>query len=617
MRKEAFFALNRMVLIAVVVFSFIIPLLYLPSSVKPIIQEQIMPQVSFYESETELTTAVEIDKTTVSASSPVTIQKGKTFHYSARQIILIIYLSGVIFSFLGFIHGIASILWMLRKAKPVRKVGYLLFILEKDIPAFSFCKMVFISRSDYSKHGNTILAHEQQHIRLGHFYDLMLMETAKMAHWFNPVIYWLIQDLKAIHEFQADQHTLSKGIDANKYQLLIIEKGVGSKRFALANSFNHCQIKKRITMMNKSKTSKAGIWKVATFLPLLALLLIFCSRKSEEGLPANSIHLKNQTLKLDQSFLLFDSSKQPFTFELSLIGGNVDAKYNFDDTTKVKQLIWFSLIPKDRFWLEDGEYKFSSSTLNSRPQMSFTGKVRIGSKEMDINGGDLMCKEDSGKINITFNLEVEDDQIKGSYTGTFNEISRMPLADSTEAKSRIVSATPDLSIVFKMDGNYINGEKYSFDDFVAKLKAYNQVDLKSRGIMSYRFDPHVMESIGRNREITAISKATYMPFFSNMNVDQQAIFPGGTEGMFDWIKQNIRYPEGDKYYLTRRDVGVEFEVNENGKVVNPKVVESINPTLDAEAIRVISQMPSWQPAIRKGARVSVKERISVPFYPQK
>ncbi|MGE5426425.1 MAG: M56 family metallopeptidase [Methylococcaceae bacterium] len=285
MHKETLFGLNRMVLMTIVTISFIIPLLYLPTSVKPIIQEQSIPQVSIYNSEERPSAAVEMEKIAVNAPSSFTAQKEKLLPYSTGQIIFFIYLSGMLFSFLIFIHGIISVLLLLRKAQAVKKEGYLLFILEKDIPAFSFWRMVFISRDDYTKHSTTILAHEQQHILLGHFYDLMLMEMAKMIHWFNPIIYWLIQDIKAIHEFQADRHTLTKGIDAKKYQLLIIEKGVGPRGLSLANSFNHCQIKKRITMMNKQKTSKAGLWKVATFLPLLALLLMAFGKTGENVTP--------------------------------------------------------------------------------------------------------------------------------------------------------------------------------------------------------------------------------------------------------------------------------------------------------------------------------------------
>ena len=69
------------------------------------------------------------------------------------------------------------------------------------------------------------------------------------------------QGPEAVHEYQADESTLNNGIDATLYQLLIIEKCVGHKKFALANSFNHCQIKNRIVMMNKQKSNKAWRWK--------------------------------------------------------------------------------------------------------------------------------------------------------------------------------------------------------------------------------------------------------------------------------------------------------------------------------------------------------------------
>ncbi|MGE5426422.1 MAG: M56 family metallopeptidase, partial [Methylococcaceae bacterium] len=268
MRKEAFFALNRMLLLVVVFCSILIPIINLPQIIHPEMQQKLMPAFPVIENQLPEFPVVADPPQFSGSVNAIAEKPERTF--PVMEIIGYMYLAGMLISLLILIHGLATLLLLFRKAEIQKMEGFKLLIIEKDIPAFSFWKMIFISRADYIEHGNTILAHEQQHIRLGHFYDLMLMEIAKIAHWFNPVIYWLIQDLKTIHEFQADQSTLTKGIDVNKYQLLIIEKGVGSQRFALANSFNHCQIKKRITMMNKSKTSKAGIWKVATFLPLLA-----------------------------------------------------------------------------------------------------------------------------------------------------------------------------------------------------------------------------------------------------------------------------------------------------------------------------------------------------------
>ena len=100
-------------------------------------------------------------------------------------------------------------------------------IVNDDIPAFSFKRHILISQQDYETNSEAILTHELSHIRQGHFYDLMLMELVKIIYWFNPLVYRMDSDLKEIHEFQADEHTLNSGIDATKYQLLIIQKCVG------------------------------------------------------------------------------------------------------------------------------------------------------------------------------------------------------------------------------------------------------------------------------------------------------------------------------------------------------------------------------------------------------
>jgi TonB family protein len=355
---------------------------------------------------------------------------------------------------------------------------------------------------------------------------------------------------------------------------------------------------------------------VATFLPLLALLLVFCGREVGNEPPGNSFQLNDQSVKLDQCLILFDSSTEPFKFEINLVSGSVDKNYDFKDTTKVKQSIWLSLIPKQKCWLTDGEYKFSSSSTDLSPWMSFVGTARIGGKKVDITGGNLICKQDSGKINITFNLEVDKkNKIKGSYSGLYNKITRMPIsgAMTSETKTQIVSAVPSLSIVFRIDGNYINDKLFSAQDFIAKVKEWQKANPEQRGLLSYRTDPGVELSDIRNREISAISNATGMLFAFSIGVDQQAVFPGGNDKMFAWIEQNIRYPKGTVAYLARRDVVVNFEVNTSGKVINPIIKESVNPEMDAEALRVVSQMPTWKTAFKNGVPVSIDISIGIPF----
>jgi beta-lactamase regulating signal transducer with metallopeptidase domain len=296
MRKEAFFSLNRIVLLIAVVSSTAIPLLYLPQALQPAFQVELMPKPVHngvrVQQQLSAAKANVPDKVVPAPEKKAAFSAFATqhpFNLSALQLIYYLYLSGLFISILVLLNGFFSILLLLRKAEVRQMDGFKLLITDREVPSFAFGHLVMISQRDYDNHRTEILLHEQAHIRLNHFLDLLLLETVKIFHWFNPVIYWLIRDMKEIHEYQADDSTLNQGIDATQYQLLIIKKGVGSQWFALANSFNQCQIKKRIAMMNKQKTSKAWSWKVATFLPLLALLLMAFGRKGENVSPNQNL----------------------------------------------------------------------------------------------------------------------------------------------------------------------------------------------------------------------------------------------------------------------------------------------------------------------------------------
>lgn len=279
MRKETFFKLSRIALLFIVIASVIIPFIYLPKSIHPIVPiklEPIFQSNSIVERPVKTNEIPSVTKSSIPVSN--TIQPTV---FSTKTIVLFVYLTGVFISLLLFFYSIGSVILLIRKSRKSDLNGIHLMIVNDDIPAFSFRRYILISQHDYGTNSEAILTHELSHIRQGHFYDLMLMELVKIIYWFNPLVYCMDSDLKDIHEFQADEHTINSGIDATKYQLLIIQKCVGQQQFALANSFNHCQIKNRITMMNKSKTNKAWCWKVATFLPLLALLLMAFGKRGE------------------------------------------------------------------------------------------------------------------------------------------------------------------------------------------------------------------------------------------------------------------------------------------------------------------------------------------------
>lgn len=308
MRNITFFRISRILLIFIVFASVVIPFITLPQSYQsvfpvkldPIIQVNTTTDVPIQ----ALTTDTYLETSTSLSDSNLT----QPTVNSTKKVISSIYLAGVIISILLSVYSVFSVLRLFGKSRKVTVNGVQIMIINEDIPAFSFLQRILISRHDYEINAEEIITHELSHIRHGHFYDLLLMEFIKIIYWFNPLIYKMISDIKDIHEFQADEQTINSGVDPAKYQLLIIQKCVGHQMFTLANSFNHCQIKKRITMMNKSKTGRAGYWKVATFLPLLAILLMAFSKmdgivtqesssKPAAGVPSELTQNKNEPFK--------------------------------------------------------------------------------------------------------------------------------------------------------------------------------------------------------------------------------------------------------------------------------------------------------------------------------
>ncbi len=166
-----------------------------------------------------------------------------------------------------------SIFKWLRKAtiKPYKNI--LLAIVSDAIQAFSFLNYIVLSKQDYNQNKTPILLHEEAHIRLHHSFDVILIELVCYLQWFNPFAWLLKKELKLVHEYQADQAVLNTGIDATQYQLLILEKAVGKRRFASANHFKQGSISKRIKMMKKKHVKRWGVAKALLFLPMGFLLL--------------------------------------------------------------------------------------------------------------------------------------------------------------------------------------------------------------------------------------------------------------------------------------------------------------------------------------------------------
>lgn len=96
-------------------------------------------------------------------------------------------------------------------------------------------------------------------------------------------------------------------------------------------------------------------------------------------------------------------------------------------------------------------------------------------------------------------------------------------------------------------------------------------------------------------------------------IEEMASFPGGSVALMQYIKDNVRYPKECQEGAATGRVIVGFTVNEDGSLSDIKVMRSITPKLDKEAIRVVKSMPKWNPAKQNGKAVKSKYTIPVNF----
>ena len=268
MRKTTFFRLNRIVFIAGTFLCLALPFVKIQMTVDSavitpigIIEEAISAE--------PLTLAAAV----VGAEAPLNW---------TRLIICAIFLSGALASFIVTAVSYIRMCRMIRSVKPVTIDGVPVKIVEEEIPSFSWGRHIVIGRKDLEENP-AILTHERMHVRCGHSLDLMAYTIVTTLQWFNPLAWIARTELKMLHEYEADELTINKGIDATQYQLLLVKKAVGVKRFQLANGFNHSKLKNRITMMHKNKTNK---WmRLAYFLciPVLIGAMCCCAQNSKAG----------------------------------------------------------------------------------------------------------------------------------------------------------------------------------------------------------------------------------------------------------------------------------------------------------------------------------------------
>ena len=254
--KEKLHRVNRMVLIASSVLSFILPLCII--TVHKTIP---MPEMV----ENGLISAGD-------AQAPATAS-GVADGIPWEAAIIALYLLGVAAVLVSIAAGVSRVMKVIRNGKKMQMYGCEVVVCEKDVPPFSWMHWIVMSRTDFESGNRHILEHEKAHVRLGHSKDVLLVDILSAFQWFNPAIWLLKGDLRVVHEYEADDAVLSQGVNIKEYQYSLIRKAVAASGYSITNNFNHSMLKSRIGMMSKPKASVAKGLKAIYLLPLLGCAL--------------------------------------------------------------------------------------------------------------------------------------------------------------------------------------------------------------------------------------------------------------------------------------------------------------------------------------------------------
>ena len=387
LQKETFHRLNRVVLLVTAVLSFVLPFCI----------------ITFHEN---IEMAVPVVQSTATVAAEVAEIPSIPWWITVGTIL---YWTGFAFVLGRTLYSIYQVRCLISESELHHQTdGTRIAVADKPIPPSSWYKTVILSRKDFEENDAAILAHERGHIAHRHTVDVVLTDILTAFQWFNPAIWMLRLDLRAIHEYQADEAVLSKGINARQYQYLLIRKATGIGGYSAANSFNHSTLKNRITMMLKSKSSDKRTYKALFVLPIIALALAVNARTVTDitYLPVN----EDSNVKETKQSIMAEAA-QATTIE--------EAKAIIDETSAVEQSQQDD--QKKLLYIVDGVEVKSIDDIN--PDDIASVNILKGESATAIYGE----RGANGVVMITMKAKTEDDKTVDVKGTVYDAADGLPL----------------------------------------------------------------------------------------------------------------------------------------------------------------------------------------------
>lgn len=365
--NDTFFRFNRWVLLVGIATCMLLPAIKIQTSEPLLIQQPIIHLEKMIAGEETVVTYLSDNNPEVNMIPVVTPAKMIDW----GQIIALLYWAGFIFCLMTTLLSFRKMFVLIRSGRKLQQGRYTLILVPSCVSPFSWGRYIILSEEDYEKYPDEILTHEMMHLKSHHSIDLLFVECILWLHWFNPAIWLLKRELKDIHEYQADKGVLTQGVDATKYQLLLVKKAVGSSLYTLANSFNHSKIKKRITMMLKGKSNNWARLKLLLLVPVGLIVLNAFARPEVNRQLETLVQSKDKETPPEEQ----QDMKSFFKTELDSYMKKVEPQTAFEPD-EIIAFMKKNTEPKDLFINAKGDVLLNNDFANYKEKEQFLGKLQ-------------------------------------------------------------------------------------------------------------------------------------------------------------------------------------------------------------------------------------------------
>lgn len=634
--KDTFFKLRRASLLAFFGLALLYPLLNIQEWVKE--QEPMTEVIQIYSAMLpEMTVTPEV---VVKTDWKGILLSASSYMYWGVMALL----------FVRFFIQLSSILLLAYRSRRTIIHGVPVYRLDKPAGPFSFFKMIFIHPESHSeKEIDEILTHECTHVFQWHSVDVMICELITVICWVNPFAWLLKREVRHNLEYLADNTVIQSGYDCKSYQYHLLGLAHHYQAAAtLYNSFNVLHLKNRISMMNKKRSHGIGRTKYLIFIPLAAFLMLLSNIEAVARITgeiaAEAVAGVKEATEI--SVLSEDDVKVSGQviddFNGPVIGANVIVKgtnvgtitdtegYFVLETTKNAVLRFsFPGMKAKEVAVKDVQGKLkvqlysdgsAQGSQSAPPPPPMSPQISTDPSDLVFTVVEVMPEFPGGQgallqflaKSIKYPVIAQQNGIQGRVTCSFvvgkdGVIRNIEVIRGVDP-SLDLEATRVISMMPKWKPGMQKGKEVSVKYTVpVTFRLQGKEDNKPTPLPAGEGDNEITV-VGYGEQKSADTSGQVFAI-----VEKMPQFPGGEKAINEFISKTLQYPVIAQENGIQGKVVCSFIINQDGSVTDAEVVSGVDPSLDREALRIVSAMPKWTPGTQRGKAVRVKYTMPVTF----